>query len=95
MKKKSNLRKKVYLILGTAIVVTTPLVQPIVGNLLTQNCPMLGNIRECGLAVGYKNAFYAEILPILWLAIGVVILAIGIVKYFVARKNDSSVPHYK
>jgi hypothetical protein len=77
----------ILLIAGTMIAVTTPFVQPIIIYFLTRGCPMLGDVRECGLEVGYKNAFYAENIPILWFVIGIIILAVGIIKYYIVKKR--------
>lgn len=75
------------IILGVVIIAITPLIRFLTGQLLTVNCPMIGSVRECGLELGYKYAFYTDTITSLWLIAGVIILVFGIVKYFIKNKK--------
>lgn len=93
MEKRKNSQLKatpILSVVGILLVITTPLVQPILLHFLAQDCPLRGEVRECGLELGIKNAFYAETLPFIWLIIGLIILAIGITHYFLAKRSSRS-----
>ncbi|MEO5949916.1 MAG: hypothetical protein ABIQ04_00535 [Candidatus Saccharimonadales bacterium] len=85
--KKTDNRPVVVSILGIIFIILTPFAQYTIGQLLIMHCPVLYGIRECGLDNGYKYAFYADAFAVLWLVIGLAILAYGLAKYFTNRKK--------
>lgn len=72
---------------GVVILALSPLVQAKIVEYLTKDCPFFGSHRECGLEVGLKNALNTQTLLGLWIAVGVVLIGIGLYKYFSLRKN--------
>lgn len=78
---------KIYLIVGLLMIIATPMVQSFTTYILTRNCPIQWNNRECGLAKGLENADVIMFTSVLWVAIGVVVMVIGLTNYLAARKR--------
>jgi hypothetical protein len=90
MKKAKKPKLKAFIILlmtGATIILTTPLVQSFIIYLLTQGCPLQGDVRQCGLDKGLENATYIMAFSALWFAVGIIILIAGLVEYFNTKKK--------
>lgn len=83
-----NKKTAVFISIATLIILSTPLVQPLIIHILNKDCPLVGDAKECGLTIGYNNAFYAELIPVLWFLVGLVFLLLGLANLYVSRKKS-------
>lgn len=82
------MKRNVYVaitLLAIVFLAATPFLQPVILGIMSKNCPVLGDRVECGLEQGYENAFYAEVIPWVWLIVGLILLAVGLYQLWSIR----------
>ena len=78
----------VLLIIGGAILLTTPLISKLLVFMLTRDCPVLYGKIECGLNKGLHNADIIIASLALWVFTGIIFLLVGLLEYRNTKKKS-------